>query len=139
MKKTLFFVMLVVMATESVTAAMDDATKQDIDEFIENILSCRNITGQYNSSQFCRSSTRGEPRIINKNLQSYHLKSQTIRNVSKVYFVPDKALRSLGLKKCLCVWGGVGWGGGLGEWGDGRGGRVSPTICRTTFSISTRN
>ena len=41
--------MFVVMATESVTAAIDDATKQDIDEFIENILSCRNITGQFNS------------------------------------------------------------------------------------------
>ena len=41
--------MLVVVAIESGTAAIDDATKQDIDEFIENILSCRNITGQFNS------------------------------------------------------------------------------------------
>ena len=50
MRRTLFFVMVVVMATGSVTAAIDDATKQDIDEFIENILSCRNITGQFNIS-----------------------------------------------------------------------------------------
>ena len=40
--------MFVAMAIESATAAIDDATKQDIDEFIENILSCRNITGQLN-------------------------------------------------------------------------------------------
>ena len=40
--------MLVVVAIESTTATIDDATKQDIDEFIENILSCRNITGQFN-------------------------------------------------------------------------------------------
>ena len=50
MMKTLIFVLFVVMATESVTAVIDDSTKQDIDEFIENILSCRNITGQFNSS-----------------------------------------------------------------------------------------
>ena len=49
MRRTLFFVIVVVMATGSVTAAIDDATKQDIDEFIENILFCRNITGQCSS------------------------------------------------------------------------------------------